>query len=286
MYLLFDIGGTNIRLALSDGGGIKFKESFRTPDKYSEVMKLFQDFSNKLESNISLKAIAGGVPGFIDSDKGIIKSSINLPDWVEKPFTADLEKLYKTKAYLQNDADLTGLGEAVYGAGKGFKVVAYLVSGTGFGGVRIVEGKIDVNTFGFEPGYQIIDADSSIAAEFLNKKSRYESNIAYLQRFVSGRDIEARFGENPNQIEDAKIWDNIHRLLAIGLNNTIVHWSPDVVVLGGGVLLSDKIDLDKVKLELRKVLRRYPDFLEIKKAKLGDTGGLYGALAYLKNLKE
>jgi glucokinase len=51
-----------------------------------------------------------------------------------------------------------GLGEAVFGAGKGREIVVYMTISTGVGGARIVGGKIDASAMGFEPGHQIIDA--------------------------------------------------------------------------------------------------------------------------------
>ena len=79
-----------------------------------------------------------------------------------------------TDGYLANDSDLDGLGEATVGAGKGFNIVAYITVSTGIGGVRIVGGKIDVSTYGFEPGHQIIDADGSIYSEIVKKEKEVD----------------------------------------------------------------------------------------------------------------
>lgn len=93
--------------------------------------------------------------------------------------------------------------------------------------------------------------------------------------YYLGRD----YHQKGQDITDQAIWDKVTKYLAIGLNNTIVHWSPDVVILGGAVMKS--ISLDKVKSYLKDVLTIFPNPPDIVPAKLGDLAGLYGALQLL-----
>ncbi len=46
------------------------------------------------------------------------------------------------------------------------------------------------------------------------------------------------------------------------------------------------IPVEGVKKHLREIFRIMPDTSQIVKATLGDLGGLWGALAYIKNLKK
>jgi predicted NBD/HSP70 family sugar kinase len=147
---------------------------------------------------------------------------------------------------------------------------------TGVGGVRIVDGEIDKSAMGFEPGHQIIDADGTLCPEC-------KSVPGYLERYVSGSAIEMRHGKKAYEIDDPGVWDEAARFLAYGLNNTIVHWSPDVVILGGSV--TGKIPLDKVRVYLADILKIFPEPPLIRKAVLGDFGGLYGALHFLNEKK-
>ncbi|HWR57864.1 MAG TPA: hypothetical protein VN328_03155, partial [Thermodesulfovibrionales bacterium] len=64
--------------------------------------------------------------------------------------------------------------------------------------------------------------------------------------------------------------------------NTIVHWSPDIVILGGSV--AGKIPLGRVRFHLRRIMKIFPKLPPIEKAVLGDVGGLYGALHFLRRL--
>lgn len=287
MYLLFDIGGTKIRLALTlDGKTLGEPQIIETPQSFDVGMSLFEQSIKGLGVGGDFKTAVGGVRGTLDKSKSKVIKDFILPGWVGKPLKQELERIIGVpQVYLENDADLAGLGEAISGAGRGFDIVAYVTVSTGVGGVRIVNGEIDVNSSGFEPGYQVIDADASIDSSFLAAESRYGNNFAYLQRLVSGKDFENRFGKQPQETSDEKIWNELAKLLAIGLNNTIVHWSPDVVILGGSMMKTPGISIEEVKLHLSNILKIFPQLPEIKEAQLGDAGGLHGALAYLKHLR-
>ena len=182
-----------------------------------------------------------------------------------------MEFFFRAPVFLENDAALTGLGEVWYGAAKGKKIAVFITVSTGVGGSRIVNGKIDANFFGFEPGHQILDIGAC---------SGKICKDSYLLNRISGSAIKKRFNKKPEEISSKKIKDDLSRWLAIGLNNAIVFWSPEIIVLGGSIM--NIIPLDKVRGHLRKILKIFPAPPPIKKAALGDLGGLYGALILLK----
>jgi glucokinase len=256
--ILFDIGATKIRMAYSVDGEI-FEEPkvFETPKDYEEGLKLFIETATELAKGREIKKIAGGM-------------SRSVPGWPNdyEKFKEDLGEKFGSEIFIENDAAIVGLGEANWGAGRGFKIVAYITVSTGVGGVRIVDGKIDDRSIGFEPGKQIIDVDTQKT----------------LEDMISGKALEKRTGKHPKEITDFAVWDEHAKILAVGLNNIIVEWSPDCVVLGGSMITGDPaIPLDKTEQYLKEILKFSPKLPAIKKAELGDFGGLYGALAYLKN---
>lgn len=271
MYLLFDIGGSKMRVA-SSLDGRKFN-----PPQIAETQKDFKKGIADLKSLISsvskgrkIKAVAGGIPGFFDKKKEKIKGSApNISGWINKPLVQEIKKITKSPVYLENDADLVGLGEAIYGAGRGYSSVAYFTASTGVGGGLIVNGKIDPSITRSEPGHQIIDM----------------KNILTLEDLVAGRSIEKKYHKKPYEILDKKFWDNLAEILAVGVQNTIVHWSPDVVVIGGSMMKKIGIKIPRVQYYLQrsmKISRNDLPFPKIRKATLGDFGGLYGALVRVK----
>lgn len=284
MFLLFDIGGTKMRLGVSSGG--ESLEEYRiepTPKDFEQGMRVFAQLVDDLKDGRKFDMAGGGITGALNKEKDTLARSSHLPLWIEQPVKQRLKEIIGSDVYLENDSAIVGLGEAVAGAGQGFKIIAYLTISTGIGGARIVNGKIDANIFGFEPGHQIIDADGSLNPNFLpdesgNTKGEFES-------LVSGSAIQKRYGKTSFELEDENAWNQIHWLLAQGMCNTILHWSPEIVVLGGGVVESNKVSIEKIKLHLNEVLKIFPEHPEIRKAELKDLSGLHGALAYLKQVK-
>lgn len=275
MRVVFDIGGTKTRLAAShDGESFDDPVIIDTPKHFEEAVERFREITHSFAKGESIEALAGGIRGALNRDRTTLLSEIYLTDWVGRPIKETLESACAAPVYLENDTALVGLGEAVVGAGSGHTIVAYVTVSTGVGGVRIVQKKLDEVALGFEPGKQIIDADKTLCPDCAGNT---------LEHYVSGMHVEARFGTPPYEITDEKVWHQLSEFFAIGLLNTIVHWSPDIVVLGGSMVLGDPaLFLDDIRQYIAKQLTVFPEVPRITKATLGDTGGLHGGLAYLR----
>jgi len=275
MYLVLDIGGTNTRVAVSkDGKNFDIIKIVSTPKNFHEGMDVIKNIFFSLAFKKKISAVACGIAGSLDKNKSLLVDSPNLLQWVKQPIKKELEKIFEAPVFLENDAALAGLGEAIFGNGKGKDIVAYLTISTGVGGVRINHGKIDDNVSGFEPGHQIIDADSSLCVN-CEKPGRLED-------YISGAALEKRYQKKPSEITDTKIWDDSAKFLAYGLNDTIVYWSPDIIILGGAVM--NIIPMDRVIFYLKKSFQRSFEIPEVKEAALGDESGLYGGLAFLNQI--
>lgn len=268
MYLLFDIGGTNTRLAISrDGKTLEEPTNIPTTKDFDGGIAQLKKFINKRAGGEKITAAAGGIAGPLDREKTMLVNSPNIPDWARKPLKKALEDAIGAPVLLENDTALAGLGEAVFGAGQNFSIMVYITISTGIGGVRIIDKKIDRNALGFEPGQQIIDY----------------KNGASLEGIISGSALERRFNKKPYEIIDEVVWEEEARILAYGLNNVIVHWSPDGIVLGGSMILKKPgVDIHRVRFHLKNILHIFPDPSPIVEAALANFGGLHGALAYLQ----
>lgn len=279
MYILCDIGGTKMRVARVNN--VHAQQPFvktiilSTPPLYEQGVKvLVQNILQLQESQgDSIDACVVAIAGSLNGDKSEIYNSPNLQGWEHQPLKKRLENELHCHVHIENDAALAGLGEARYGAGKGDSIVAYLTISTGTGGVRIVDGCIDAHTAGFEPGRQIIKADD------VHKS---------LGRYISGAELQRTYGASPENILDTQVWNDVARYLAYGIYNTVMFWSPHVVVLGGGLIMHEAIQLDKVYSHFMERMKHtgtdvFPFIPKIVKAELADIGGLYGGLAYIRN---
>jgi len=277
MHILFDIGGTKTRVAsTNDLCTLTDVVKFDTPLDYKSGMEAIFEAIDALKKGAKIAGIAGGIRGPLNREHTGIVSETKLRDWVGRSIVGDLQKEYDVPVYLDNDTALVGLGEVVFGAGKGYNIVAYHTVSTGVGGARFVDGHLDVMSIGFEPGHQILDVDRTVIGH---------ATAPTLENLVSGTALETRRGMKPYDIsQDDHVWDELAQYLASGLNNTIVYWSPEIIILGGSMIVGNpRILLEDIIRHTKATIGELMPCPLIVDAKLKDEGGLYGAMALLKN---
>ncbi|MFT5180082.1 MAG: glucokinase [Candidatus Paceibacteria bacterium] len=267
MYILFDIGATNMRFAGTEDDSF---ESFctplilDTPKDFKIAMEDIRDVIEKIADGDEIDGVVGGIAGVLSSEKDMLDRSPNLPDWEGKPLKESLMDITGCNPVIFNDADLSGLGEAVFGSGADADIVMYVTSSTGYGGGLIVDKEIARHHIGFEPGFQIIDHE----------------NYTTLHEFIAGSELRESHGKPAKEIEDPDVWKCVLDKMTIGINNSIVHWSPDKVVLGGSVM--QRFSIEDIEKRVGELMKIFPTIPKFERAMLGDVNGIYGALAYLK----
>lgn len=275
-HLLFDIGGTKTRLAVThDLETFNEPEILETPANFDEAVALIAEAGLALCNNKIARA-AGGIAGTLNKDKSGLAHAPNLAGWEGKDFAQALSGKVSAPVNIENDTAIVGLGEAVAGAGKGYNIVVYFTISTGVNGAKISNQQIDENVGGFEVGHQIIDFD--------NSANMGSSGKGILEDFISGRETQKKYGVPPKEVTEEGIWERYAKWAAVGVYNTVLHWSPELVIFGGSMMNDIKVsDIDN---HLEKLLSDvYPDSPKLVKAELGSIGGLWGALHYSKSLK-
>lgn len=275
-YILFDIGGTNTRVAVApDLSDIAEVETFRTPDDPSTgVKKIIQVAQELLGADVTIEGVAGGIRGQLAEDRSKMHHDSLLVKWQDFPLVGELKSHWQCPVYLENDTALAALGEATRGAGKEFSLVVYHTISTGVGGAKVEYGWLDDASVGFEPGHQVVDIDRTVLGPDITPT---------LENLVSGRAVEERTGSKPYDIpQDDVLWDTLASYLGQGLRNTILYWSPEVIVLGGSMILGNpRIPLDAIRSHTVQALDGFTQSPFITTATLGDTAALYGALLYI-----
>ncbi len=262
MYALFDIGGTKSRFAIShDGTSFDEPVIIDTPSNYAEGIIAFDECLRKLTRGKKITQAVGGFPGII-VDQQVFKSP-NLKDYEGKYIGHELERIFGVKPHIENDADLAALGEAVFGAGKDGDIVAYITISTGIGGGLVIDKKIQRTKYGFEPGHQIIN--------YKTKETLHD--------MISGTALSKKYNKPAKEIKEPEVYEWISELLGVALTNTIVHWSPDILVMGGSI--TKDIDLGEVQKQIALNLHIFPKLPLLKRAELGAYNGIWGALHIL-----
>ncbi len=262
-----------MRVAISrDHETLTETTTIKTPKDFASGVKALSEAALGLGvAADEVYLIAGGIRGLIADDRSGIQNDAILADWAGKSLARSLKKHFEAPLVIENDTAVAGLGEAHHGAGKGMPIVAYHTISTGVGGVKIVDGRIDAATQGFEPGHQIIDIDRTVLGEEVTPT---------LENLISGAGLEARMGTAPKDIPQSDVvWKDLAGYLAQGLRNTTLYWSPDVIVLGGSMILGEpKIELTDIRKATVEALDGFVDCPHITTAALGDAAGLWGAL--------
>lgn len=267
MYIVADIGGTKIRIAGSrDRARLQDAIVLDTPQEYEAGLMLIVDTARSIAGKHKIAAIAAGVPGALSEDKKVLTRARHLPLWKGHSLGKDLEKSLGASVYLENDAAQVGLGEAVFGAGKGASRVIYITVSTGVNGARIIDGVLDSGT-------------AEIGGQYLFTADMPHS----LEDLISGAAISEKYGVHPKEIEkDSPVWEELARITAFGVHNTVMHWSPDRVVLGGSMFNEIGISVERVRYHIASIMRKFPQTPDIVHSALGDVGGLWGGLARLR----
>ncbi len=267
MYIACDIGGTQFRVAKSKDL-VEFEEPIieETPENPKAGLKLVAETIKNLVKKEKVEAIVIGIAGVLNPTHDFLLKANHLKAWERVPIKEFFEKEFEAKVFIENDADMVGLGEALAGAGKGFDSVVYITISTGIGGTKVVRGKFEKNKFGFEPGYQILNNETGENWEDL----------------ASGTAVEKKYKAHPKEVAKTDAWLTVERDISIGLHNSILHWSPDVVVVGGA--MARDLNADRLREQIAKLMKIHPEIPEIRIAELGSIGGIFGGFAYLKNI--
>lgn len=265
MYLGIDIGGTKTLVAcLNNKGVIVERMRFPTPKTYLVFLK---ELANTVANLSTEKIVAAGVaiPGRVDRKRGIGVAFGNLP-WRDVPIQQDIQRIVQAPTFIENDANLAGLSEAMLL--KQHTCVLYVTISTGIGTGVITNQEIDPEFADSEGGQMLLE---------------HQGKLQTWEDFAAGSAIVRRFGKLAAEINDKKTWNIISQDIAIGLYDLIVFIQPDAVVLGGGVLTHfDKFD-DILQAQLRRLATPLTPIPPIYRAQRPDEAVIFGCYDFAKS---
>ena len=283
-----DIGGTQLRIALIDED-YKIVEVYktvndRTIDAAANCEPLVGFIRAKQAEGFEFAGIGIGSPGPLDLRAGKVLNPPNLVGWDGFPIAEFFAKATGLPTYLNNDANVAGLAEALLGGGRGAESVIFVGLSTGFGGAFVYRGELVNGAHGNTAEYW-----NSIVCDDPN--GRGSANPGSLNENAGGTGIARvatqRYGETvgPKELFERyyagdptaqEVFDYCTEILARGLANIFWNFDPDVVVVGGSIDLYHPIYLQRALEKAARYLPA-PDSLHIERARFGDDAGLIGA---------
>jgi len=304
--LAVDLGGTNVRFAIVSQKGEVLSRSKRKTEVHEgaaqTLQKILDGIADRLEGAArGVSGIGIGSPGPLDSRRGIILESCNIPGWHNIKLKAIVEKRFGLPCKVENDANCAALAERWVGAGKGVRNMLHYTLGTGIGGGVIVEGKLlqGSDYAGGELGHVTVEPDGlpcscgntgciEAYASATGIVRRTEARLAAGEACVllegwrvGGLKITARVVQDAAEQGDRlaqEIVEETGRYLGIAVASMVNVFNPDVVSFSGGVARFGRMLFEPVRAEVkRRAFRSMTRRLRIVRSRLGDTCGVIGA---------
>jgi glucokinase len=304
--IAIDIGGTHIRVAAYEPNNLKpvahhrAKSHATKPGVYERLVQAIEQIWSNGVSSIGIAS-----PGPLDPHSGVILATPNIKEWQNFPLAPNLSKHFNVPVFLDNDANMAGLAEWQYGAGKGHHNLVYLTISTGIGGGVIVNDTLLQGSrgMGAELGHMIVDADGPLCGCGKHGHIEAFSSGPAIARYVNEQilagqksTLQSTLSLTTVQIADAALtgdplaisaFERAGHYLGIAVANYLATFDPSILVFGGGVSQVGDLLFKPFRKSLEEHVfhPHYLDDLVITNAALGDDAGLLGALA-LARLKE
>lgn len=294
-----DIGGTKIALGVIDEkGNILSSVQFPTevekgPDR--AISQIISCVSEMRESHQGIMGIGIGCPGPINTEKGIVDSPPNLKTWHGYPLVHKIESAFQTPIRLLNDADAAALGEYFFTFRKTHKHVLYVTVSTGIGGGIIINGKLyeGACSGAGELGHSVIRPDGPLCScgkrgclEVFTSGTGITRN--WKERLIqAGMPVDSRWNgkelfarAKSGDVIANEVIEEASTYLALGLSQAIQTLNPELLILGGAVILGQPDFYAKMKNKLPIYLfEQHRQNLQIEIASLGTMAGVKGAAA-------
>ena len=304
--LAIDLGGTQLRAALvAPDGRLSNRVAVATDVAggpravVRQMQALVREVTLPLGGGDLSRLIAGvGVcsPGPLDPQAGVVMSISTLPGWIDVPLVAWLSEAIELPVCLDNDAVAALLGEWRFGAGQGLTDLVYVTVSTGIGGGvlsggRVVRGRRqmachvghmttapdgEVCTCGNRGCWEAQASGPALAAKARRALAQSPwSALASWGEALSAAHVfqaAAQGDELALALVETEAFE-----LGVGIVNLLHIFSPQRVILGGGV--SANFDRLQPGIAAQLARRALPPFRDVPvvPAALGGDAGLVGA---------
>lgn len=291
-----DLGGTFVKYALvSNAGEILFSgkrpiggEATRddTLEIIGNSIQLVIDEASK--KSMTLKGIGIGSPGLVDNGV-VLGGADNLDRWENIDLRTIFSERFQLPVFVDNDANVMGLGEADFGAAKGSTDVVFITVGTGIGGAIIINGKLygGYKNRGGELGHVTIKHDGiDCNCGGRGCLEAYASTSALIQQYAdkTGKDARGINGHyivdkfNKDEAEAVACLKEHTNYLGHAMAGFINTFAPQKIVIGGGISEAGQFYIDMIKeTAFNYAMPDCATNTDIVVASLGNNAGCMGA---------
>lgn len=293
-YLLFDVGGTDIKSALSDEAGnllgIRRVPTRRgTPNPAESLIEQLHGLGAEILAEtpaVRPEAVGLLVCGIVDEATGSGVFSSNL-GWRDAPLRDMAAKAFSLPVGFGHDVSTAGAAELRFGVGAdlGSKTrnAVMFVIGTGIAAALFVDGRpVSAGGYAGELGHAAVPGGFACPCGAHGCLETIGSAGAIAKRYseASGTQVrgarevlEAMHAGDPVA---AKIWDEAIEALSFSIAQLCASIAPEVIIIGGGLAQAGEALLEPLRRSVRGKLSYHREPL-IVAAQLGEDAGLRGA---------
>lgn len=259
-YICIDIGGTSIKYGMvrEDGSFLTTGEMPTEAMQYGGpgIMEKAKKIVETYQAEYRPEGICVSTAGMVDCENGkITYASPLIPDYTGTEIKKTLEELYGIPCEVENDVNCAGLAEHFAGAARGSRISVCLTIGTGIGGAILIDGKVfhGFSGSGCEVGYMHLPGgefqDLGASSILVKKVASYKNTDP---EEINGKYVfeQAKQGD-----EDCiRAIREMCEVLGMGIANICYVVNPEVVVLGGGIMVQKEYLKDLLRDSLDKYL--------------------------------
>lgn len=280
MLLTIDIGGTKFSLAAFDGPRIVRRESRATDAAGGREWMVAQIAEIVREwGDLRFERCGIGFGGPVNFERQRVVFSTHVGGWSDFDLVSFVRDLTGATVVMDNDANVGAIGEAEFGAGKGYSPLFYMTLSTGIGGGVIPSGEIiyrGADSYAGELGHIVIRPDGP------------ECLCGWhgcFERMCGGLWLERDYGRPAEALlRDPDFVKRYVVDLAMGLKAAIMLLNPARIVIGGGISKARDALFVPLREELRRQITSWSRArIDVVPAELGDDSVLYGAMALVEN---
>ena len=305
LFMGIDVGGTAVKGAVINEKGELVAEDSVATKAGSALAECIEALADRLvaASGTVFSKIAGiGVccPGMIESVSGTVIFAGNL-QLENYPLKSILEEKFKKEVKVCNDANAAALGEAKFGAGKGYTDSVLITLGTGVGGGIVIGGKLfeGYKSAGAEIGHMVIERggqkctcgrrgcfEAYCSARALTEKTKWAMEEDTSSAMWKTYSYDTADGRTAFEYMDCDrsaraVVDWYLKYLACGVANIANIFRPQIIMIGGGVAAQGSRLTAPLQKLVDAELFGGSDFAPVKIAcaSLGNKAGAFGAAA-------
>ena len=292
VYGGLEAGGTHFACAVGTGPeDLRAVDSFATTTP-SETIARAVEFFRLQQRRRGLSGIGIASFGPVDLDRGSPTyghiTSTPKPGWASVDLPGAVRRSLGVPVGFDTDVNTAALAEHTWGSAKGLDTFLYLTVGTGIGGGGMVNGRPMHGLVHPEMGHIRVPHD--LALDGFAGCCPYHGDC--LEGLACGPAIERRWGVPPESIPPGHpAWDLEATYLGMAVANYICTFSPQRIVIGGGVMRQPQL-LPLVRSNVQRLLGGYVRASEILDhidryivaPSLGSRAGVLGAIALARQV--